>query len=97
MKITPFSGAASRGWGCTLPDNVGLSVLPRARGGVSPDICKFIAQGTVQLYATASHRLDAVANVESIYRFFKKFRTFLLPPKNEKSSHKKHRSYHAGR
>ena len=85
------------GLGCTLPDNVGLPVLPERRGGVSPDICKFIAQGTVQLFATASHRLDAVANIESIYRFFKKFRTFLLPSKNEQSSHKKHRSYHAGR
>ena len=77
MKITPFSGAASRGLGCTLPDNVGLPVSHERRGGVSPDICKFIAQGTVQLFATASHRLDAVANIESIYRFFKKFRTFL--------------------
>ena len=62
-----FSGAASWGQDCTLPDNVGLPVLPRARGGVSPDICKFIAQGTVQLYATASHRLDVAANIESIY------------------------------
>ena len=59
-----------------MPDNVGLPVSHERRGGVSPDICKFIAQGTVQLYATASHRLDAVANIESIYRFFKKFRTF---------------------
>ena len=66
MKITPFR-VLPRWEGCTLPDNVGLPVLPRARGEVSPDICKFIAQGTVQLYATASHRLDAVANIESIY------------------------------
>ena len=64
------------GLGCTLPDNVGLPVSHERRGGVSPDICKFIAQGTVQLYATASHRLDVAANIESIYRFFKKFRTF---------------------
>ena len=54
----------------------GAAGEPRARGGVSPDICKFIAQGTVQLFATASHRLDVAANIESIYRFFKKFRTF---------------------
>ena len=68
IKNNTFSGAASLGVrGCTLPDNVGLPVLPRARGGVSPDICKFIAQGTVQLYATASHRLDVAANIESIY------------------------------
>ena len=58
MKITPFSGAASQGGDCTLPDNVGLPVRHEHRGGVSPDICKFIAQGTVQLYATASHRLE---------------------------------------
>ena len=64
------------GLGCTLPGNVGLPVSHERRGGVSLDICKFIAQGTGQLYATASHRLDAVANIESIYRFFKKFRTF---------------------
>ena len=64
------------GLGCTLPDNVGLPVLPERRGGVSPDICKFIAQGTGQLYATASHRLDVVANIKSIYRFLKKFRIF---------------------
>ena len=96
MKITPFSGAASLG-GLHVARQCGAAGEPRARGGVSPDICKFSTQGTVQLYATASHRLDAVANIESIYRFFKKFRTFLLPPKNEQSSHKKHRSYHVGR
>ena len=67
MKITPFRVLPRGGLGCTLPDNVGLPVSHERRGGVSPDICKFIAQGTVQLFATASHRLDAVANIESIY------------------------------
>ena len=94
--ITPFRVLPRRAGTAHCPV-LGLPVRHEHRGGVSPDICKFIAQGTVQLFATASHRLDVAANIESIYWFFKRFRTFLLPPKNEQSSHKKHRSYHAGR
>ena len=66
IKNNTFSGAASLG-GLHVARKCGAAGEPRARGGVSPDICKFIAQGTGRLFATASHRLDVAANIESIY------------------------------
>ena len=77
MKITPFRVLPRGGGAARCPTMWGCRCCHERRGGVSPDICKFIAQGTGQLFATASHRLDVAANIESIYRFFKKFRTFL--------------------
>ena len=67
IKNNTFSGAASRGAGQHVARQCGATCCHERRGGVSPDICKFIAQGTVQLFATASHCLDVAANIESIY------------------------------
>ena len=57
MKITPFRVLPRWGEAAHCPV-LGLPVRHECRGGVSPDICTLIAQGTVQLYATASHRLE---------------------------------------